>query len=417
MPIHLVKCRVRLNRRRQSATSNLDKQTVEHYSLPRSHQLTARPRYSPDFASRHDILCRNRDGWRSFSMDELKVIGVEDGALLVASDEGARFRLAIDDVLQSRLRQTSPEPGEVRKLAPRDIQAHIRSGMSAEDVAAVTGAPLDYIQRFEGPVLAEREYVIESALNVAVHTAVETDPLAGGATFGSVIRRRLAEMGAIGERWASWKEQGGGWIVKLTFVAEQIERDARWSFDPKKSALVPLNTEAVSLSQQGGLPANLLPRLRAVPLDEAADAGRFDSGAFRSAPGETGEATVIEAVSMASIVEFDSGSHAAHGSELDAAPAGHHQTADLLEALRRRRGERDPMDLEQEESMASQPTTGTVRLIDIPLDTAADEPVVSKGTPSAGATRETGPLGKRRGRAAMPSWDEIVFGARSDDDL
>ena len=37
-------------------------------------------------------------------MDELKVIGVEDGALLVASDEGARFRLAIDDVLQSRLR-------------------------------------------------------------------------------------------------------------------------------------------------------------------------------------------------------------------------------------------------------------------------------------------------------------------------
>jgi hypothetical protein len=350
-------------------------------------------------------------------MEELKVIGVEDGALLVASDEGARFRLAIDEVLQSRLRQSSPTPGAERKLAPRDIQAHIRSGMSAEDVAAVTGASLEYIQRFEGPVLAEREYVIESALNVAVHTAVETDPLAGGATFGAVIRSRLAEMGAIGERWASWKEQGGGWIVKLTFVSEQIERDARWSFDPKKSALSPLNGEAVSLSQQGDLPASLLPRLRAVPLDEIADGGRFDSGAFRSAPGETGEAAVIEAVSMVSIVEFDSGQHSAASAEMDAAPAGHHQTADLLEALRRRRGERDPMDLEQEESMAAHPTTGTVRLIDIPLDTATDVPVVSKGTPSAGATRETGPLGKRKGRAAMPSWDEIVFGARPDDDL
>jgi hypothetical protein len=356
-------------------------------------------------------------------MEELKVIGVEDGALLVASDEGTRFRLAIDDVLQSRLRQTSPEPGVVRKLAPRDIQTHIRSGMSAEDVAAVTGAPLDYIQRFEGPVLAEREFVIQSALNVAVHTAVETDPLAGGATFGAVIRSRLAEMGAIGERWASWKEQGGGWIVKLTFVSEQIERDARWSFDPKKSALAPLNGEAVSLSQQGELPANLLPRLRAVPLSELADAGRFDSGAFQSSPGETGEATIIEAVSMVSIVEFDSGLHSglqdvgAADSETDAPPAGHHQTADLLEALRRRRGERDPMDLEQEESLAAHPTTGTVRLIDIPLDTATDNPVVSKGTPSAGATRETGPLGKRKGRATMPSWDEIVFGARPDDDL
>ncbi|MFC5501745.1 septation protein SepH [Lysinimonas soli] len=351
-------------------------------------------------------------------MEELKVIGVENGALLVASDEGTRFRLAIDEVLQSRLRQTSPEPGMARKLAPRDVQAHIRSGMSAEDVAAVTGAPLEYIQRFEGPVLAEREYVIESALNVTVHTAVETDPLAEGATFGAVIRSRLAEMGAISERWASWKEQGGGWIVKLTFVAEQIERDARWSFEPKKSALSPLNPEAVSLSQQGELPASLLPRLRAVPLDEGGDSGRFDSGAFQVAENETGQAPGLEAVSMVAITEFETGIIASGAVQKDAAPASTNQTADLLEALRRRRGERDPMDLEHEESMAAHPSTGTVRLIDIPLDTATDNPVVSKGTPSAGATRDTAPLGKtRRGRTAMPSWDEIVFGARTDDDL
>jgi hypothetical protein len=343
-------------------------------------------------------------------MEELKVIGVEDGALLVASDEGTRFRLPIDDVLKSRLRQSAPEPGVVRKLAPRDIQSHIRSGMSAEDVAAVTGAPLDYIQRFEGPVLAEREYVIESALNVAVHTAIETDPLLGGATFGSVIRSRLAEMGAIGERWASWKEQGGGWIVKLTFVNQTIERDARWSFEPKKSALAPLNPEAVSLSQQGDMPASLLPRLRAVPLDEQlGDTGRFDSGAFHVTESESG-GSVVESVSMISVIEID-----ADGT--DDAPAGHHQTADLLEALRRRRGERDPMDLEHEESMAAHPSTGSVRLIDIPMDTSSDIPVISKGSPSAGATRETGPLGKRRGRVSMPSWDEIVFGARPDDDL
>ena len=68
-------------------------------------------------------------------MQELKVIGVEEGALLVASDEGARFRVAVDDVLQSRLRQSSPELGANRKLSPREIQAHIRAGMSAEDVA------------------------------------------------------------------------------------------------------------------------------------------------------------------------------------------------------------------------------------------------------------------------------------------
>ena len=343
-------------------------------------------------------------------MDELKVIGVEDGALLVASDEGTRFRLPIDDVLKSRLRQTSPQAGTAPKLAPRDIQAHIRSGMSAEDVAAVTGASLDCIQRFEGPVLAEREYVIESALNVAVHTAIETDPMLGGATFGSVIRGRLAEMGAIGERWASWKEQGGGWIVKLTFVNQTIERDARWSFEPKKGALAPLNPEAISLSQQGEMPASLLPRLRAVPVDDPlTDTGRFDSGAFESIEPASAGGPAVDVVSVITIVATDTPE--------DAAPTGHHQTADLLEALRRRRGERDPLELDHEESMATHPSTGSVRLIDIPMDSPTDVPVGSRGTPSTGTSRDTGPLGKRRGRTAMPSWDEIVFGARPDDDL
>ena len=38
-------------------------------------------------------------------MQELKVIGVESGALVVMSDDGDRFRIEIDDVLQSRIKQ------------------------------------------------------------------------------------------------------------------------------------------------------------------------------------------------------------------------------------------------------------------------------------------------------------------------
>ena len=338
-------------------------------------------------------------------MEELKVIGVESGSLLVASEEGTRFRVAIDDVLQSRLRQTSPEPGLVRKLSPKEIQAHIRAGMSAEDVAAITGVPLDYVQRFEGPVLAEREFVIESALAVPVQLAMETDPLSGGATFGSVIRRRLADAGAIGERWASWKEEGGGWVVKLTFVAETIERDARWSFEPKKSTLAPLNQEAISLSQQGDQPANLVPRLRAVPLDEQLEGSRFDSGAFTVGEGTPDTGPLLEPVAYGRI------------GDVDALPVKKNQTADLLEALRKRRGERDPMDPDPEESIAAHPSTGTVRLIDVPLDSMDDEPIDSMRTKPS--PRDSGSYGKRgsKGRTSMPSWDEIVFGARTDDDL
>jgi hypothetical protein len=349
-------------------------------------------------------------------MQELKVIGVEEGALLVASDEGARFRVAVDDVLQTRLRQSSPELGASRKLSPREIQSHIRAGMSAEEVASVTGAPLDYVQRFEGPVLAEREFVIESALNVPVHTAMELDPLSGGATFGGVLRRRLVDASAINERWASWKEEGGSWIVKLTFVAEQIDHDARWTFDPKKQALTPQNSEAISLSQQGELPQNLMPRLRAVAVEDDPESTRFDSGAFAAVDMAVDDTRPVEPIALARMDR----------EAADDTPPRKttHQTADLLDALRRRRGERDPMDPEHDEPIAAHPSTGAVRLIDIPLDQAGESPIGSAGTPSAGSTgtspQGTGAVsltrGSRKNRASMPSWDEIVFGARTDED-
>ena len=366
-------------------------------------------------------------------MQDLRVIGVENGALLVASDEGTRYRVAIDEVLQSKLRQVIPDPGAGRKLAPKEIQAHIRSGMSAEDVASITGVPLDYIQKFDGPVLAEREFVIVSALNVPVHTAMETDPLGGGSTFGTVIRERLYDLGAINERWASWKEVGGGWVVKLSFTAEQIDHDARWRFDPKKAALAPLNNEAITLSQQGDMVGTLVPRLRAVGDEERlADHSRFDSGAFteselgrtapasRTAPSSrTAPASRLESVPVP-YGRLDDAPVAVSEAAINRAPASDevesNQTADLLEALRRRRGEREPANFADDgDAVSEHPSIGTIRLVDVPLDNFSDDDDLLGSTapqPNVFQSKSS-----RKGRAAMPSWDEIVFGARSDDDL
>ena len=360
-------------------------------------------------------------------MQDLRVIGVENGALLVASDEGTRYRVAIDEVLQSKLRQVIPDPGAGRKLAPKEIQAHIRSGMSAEDVASITGVPLDYIQKFDGPVLAEREFVIVSALNVPVHTAMETDPLGGGSTFGTVIRERLYDLGAINERWASWKEVGGGWVVKLSFTAEQIDHDARWRFDPKKAALAPLNNEAITLSQQGDMVGTLVPRLRAVGDEERlADHSRFDSGAFteselgRTAPSSrTAPASRLESVPVP-YGRLDDAPVGVSEAAINRAPASDevesNQTADLLEALRRRRGEREPANFADDgDAVSEHPSIGTIRLVDVPLDNFSDDDDLLGSTapqPNVFQSKSS-----RKGRAAMPSWDEIVFGARSDDDL
>lgn len=329
-------------------------------------------------------------------MQELRVIGVENGALLVASDDGTRFSIPIDEVLHSKLRQSVPDPGTGRKLAPREIQAHIRSGMSAQDVANITGVPLDYIQRFEGPVMAEREFVVESALAVPVHTAGDTDPMQQGTTFGTAIRERLLDLGGTDERWASWKE-ATGWVVKLSFAANQIDHDARWQFDPKKQSLAPLNNEAITLSQQGEAAGTLMPRLRAVnPTEPVIESSRFDSGAFDLGEAEQ-QPEVAQPVSIARKV-------------VDEQPLQGNQTADLLEALRRRRGEREAASFDDEDARSAHPSTGSIRIVDVQVEFTESSEDSQRSTAPQPTTR-------KKGRTAMPSWDEIVFGARPDDDL
>lgn len=377
-------------------------------------ELAARPWYSPESGVLRGILVGNSHGWKALTMQELRVIGVEGSALLVADDDGTKYRILIDDVLQARLRQSpaAPTASTERKLSPREIQGHIRAGMSAEDVAAITGADLDYVQRFEGPVLAEREFVVESALAVPVRTAADTDPLSPAQSFGEIIRGRLADLGAVGERWASWKEPGVGWIVKLAFTADQIDHDARWTFDPKRHALAPQNSEAMNLSQQGAPSGPLVPRLRAVDTEQApVEGARFDSGAFLVEELETPEPAAPAAAAPPTAPPTALRSLPRH--EPEPAPAGN-QTADLLEALRRRRGEREAANYDDtESSRAAHPSTGSIRLIDVALPEAEAE------SPEA-EPRSTAPQplvrGSRKGRTAMPSWDEIVFGTRPDDD-
>ncbi|AJW78981.1 septation protein SepH [Clavibacter michiganensis] len=395
-------------------------------------------------------------------MQDLKIVGVEDGALVVEGAGGDRHRLVMDDAFRSALRRQSADGGATRKAAPRIIQSFIRQGMSAEDVARETGASVEYVRKFEGPVVAEREHVVRSAMKVPVHTAIEVDPMGQGTLFGQVIEERLESLGAQEVRWSSWKEQLGGWVVKVAFTSEEIEHDARWSYDAKKHALSPANNEAITLSQQGEIRGALIPRLRALPPEaadthEEAGVTRFDSGAFRL-PEPTASSTQDTAPQPWEAPRRDEGASVSHLGRQGNHPAGTQQparvaqvelneTADLLEALRRRRGERESVPREDEgddpvedapapapaarrdeplsRSRGGQRSVPPLRSAVIPgigrVDTGRDRPrdeAEDEGlrTPGTGEGRGSGKTSGRRGRTAMPSWDEIVFGARSDDD-
>jgi hypothetical protein len=352
-------------------------------------------------------------------MDELTVVGAEDGALIVVSPAGDRFRVPITESLHAALRQHRPAGASAHRVGPKDIQAAIRAGQSAAEVAAATGEPLEYIERFEGPVLAEREYVIASARRVTVAVAAESDT---GAlqTFGAVIDERLAELSARDVRWTTAK-RSGQWTLSVSFVDDDVAREAQWTFDPKKGTLAPANHEAQSLSQQGDAPARVVPRLRAVAAEERGTSSRFDSGAFEFDDDQE-EADVPPRIGAAST----------RASAPNEAGGPVNETADLLEALRKRRGERESAqtpDEDRESARAAHPSTGSIRIVDIPLDDPPSEPAASTAPPAATDAESTDAAeatedpaattrkpGGRRGRAAMPSWDEIVFGARPDDD-
>jgi len=338
-------------------------------------------------------------------MEQLKVIGIEEGVLVVATETGERFALAVDETLRSQLRrvQRDAEPRAARP-SPRDIQAHIRSGLSAEEVAQLLGARLEDVQRYERPVLAEREHIVDQALAVPVLIAGELDP-GEKPTFGLAVRSKLADAGAVGERWTSWREEQS-WIVKLEFTANDVDHDARWSFDPRRSTLAPQNADATQLSRQGSLPEGLIPRLRALDASALKDSSRFDSGAFgpRKLEPEAEIVTRDMRPTVTAAVQEAAIKRAPDASVTSA------ETADLLEALRRRRGLREPMPGDD----APEHGQGPVALFDAlepgydetpadePVDDALDDTVISDAS-------------RRKGRTSMPSWDEIVFGARTED--
>lgn len=338
-------------------------------------------------------------------MEQLKVIGTEDDVLVLATESGERFTLPVDEVLRAELRRGRRERDDRGpRPSPREIQSHIRAGMSAPEVATLLGARLEDVVRFERPVLAEREHVVGQALAVPVLLGGDLEHDAP-VTFGAAVRAKLAEAGASSERWTSWKESGG-WIVKLEFTANEVDHDARWGFEPRRSSLSPQNSDAIQLSRQGSLPEGLIPRLRALDTPLAKDDSRFDSGAFgpRKVEAEPAPAEPAPPASPAA--------HDAAIKRAPDAPVTSSETADLLEALRRRRGQREPLPGGDSAPVRSSAPVALFDALENGHDAPAEEPRDEAEATEAAASEASA---RRRGRTSMPSWDEIVFGARSDD--
>jgi hypothetical protein len=87
-------------------------------------------------------------------MPELRVVAVSnDGTRLVLkAADSTEYTLPIDERLRAAVRGDRPRLGQIEievesHLRPRDIQARIRAGASAEEVAQLAGIPVDRVRR------------------------------------------------------------------------------------------------------------------------------------------------------------------------------------------------------------------------------------------------------------------------------
>jgi Protein of unknown function (DUF3071) len=333
----------------------------------------------------------------------------EDGrTLLLLSDEGVEFTADVDArlraALTARQRGDQPRHGQLEMqmnstLRPRDIQARIRAGETPETVAQVAGMSVDQVMPYAAPVLAERAHVAQRAQRASIRRPPgDGHVTASGRTLGEAVGSHLRGRNVDPESvaWDAWRREDGRWTLTGAYAASGRLGAAHFSFDAPGNYVVADDEEAHWL-------------LGEVP-DDLEEAG---AGGSTSSSGSRDDLSTARRRRLSAVPPDDLplGEDAI---ELVSEPA---------KSARRRLDENAALGAEQPvEAYLDRP--GAESSAESPADEAGDqvagEPVVeeeseheSEQAPNQAPTRK--PVKKTRGRASVPSWDEIMFGGGTDE--
>lgn len=378
-------------------------------------------------------------------MPELRVVAVSnDGTRLVLkAADSTEYTLPIDERLRAAVRNDRARLGQIEievesHLRPRDIQARIRAGASAEEVASLAGIPVDRVRRFEGPVLAERAFMAERARKTPVRRPGEN----AGPQLGEAVSERLLLRGADKDssHWDSWRRDDGTWEVLLAYRVAAQPHSATWTYDPPRRLVQAVDDEARALigetddTPEPSFP--FVPRIARLPRDRSERTERGEREGRVERPGRP----ELEPAALSPAPGDEDDRNRGFGE-----PGESDSLTSLLEAVPSFRGDMVVPDQKPQvpavPSVTEQPDTpGTPAEREEPEDEVVEqeeEEVVEPPAPAASAgsayadvlmprsvgahrdrlkgttDRQAEADGVRPGRrAAVPSWDEIVFGTR-----
>ena len=180
-------------------------------------------------------------------MTELRFIGKSDEGthLSLHDSDGNEFTVRISESLRATLNQprlTSVPEQSVETISIKELQRRLRAGELAEELARENNITLEKIERFAGPILQERIYIIDQAQQIAIRKEGEREPV----TLLGVVVSRLAPRNIdLAElSWITWRHEDGTWNIQLHYPNNSGRGIAEWNFDPTRRTVASLDENA-----------------------------------------------------------------------------------------------------------------------------------------------------------------------------
>ena len=319
-------------------------------------------------------------------MAHLTLAGVSDDGLhlRLVDAEGVEHTVDVDDRLRAALRGDPTRRWETKMdsaLRPRDIQARIRSGETPEAVAQAAQTSVDKIMAFAAPVLAERQHIAERAQRSSVRRTDGGQATSGARTLGDAAASHLRSANLDPEtvEWDAWRREDGRWSLVASYSFPERSGTAELTFDAPGNYVTLDNEDARWLV--GEAVAAAAP---------AADDLRHARQRRLSAVGDLDQELPLgeDAIGLVSEQPVE----AFLDDEPPADPEVAAEQAGLREEAAQAAAEDDLHRGELEDDRD-----------DRPREEHHHEPPVRR------------PVKKTRGRASVPSWDEIMFGPSEGD--
>lgn len=320
--------------------------------------------------------------------------------LLLVDDEGHEHSVVIDARLRRALTGAPDSNGQLEipmesSLRPRDIQTRIRAGETPESVAHAAGTSVEKIMPFAAPVLAERAHVADRAQLASIR---RRSPDSGARTLGEAVSAHLRthNVDPATVEWDAWRREDGRWTLTGIYDVAGRSGIATFSHDPRGNFVTVDDDDARWL------------------VGDAAPAAAPDASPGSAATSASDDLAAarqrrLNAVSGDELPLGDDALEMVSGERATAEAHVDDDSADDATAELTALGTEQPLEayLEGTDDVGRRDDGGSTGTA------GADAPEERQDAPAASEPRSK-PT-RKRGRASVPSWDEIMFGGGKND--